>query len=219
MGTSHRLRLAAVLGLLSFACVQSARTQRGITEPREIEAPLAPPDQRVARGPSETLDPGLGLIKLDVVVTDTSGTPIPGIPFSDFTVMDNGEPSSILSFQAFDGVSAKPDPPVEVILVIDTLQVPGDLIRYERDSVETFLRRNGGHLAAPVSVLTLEDGGLWQTGETSSDGNVLATLVSRDRGLTLIHPLPAGLKAKPSRDALKALGCSGAVGKHSPLDS
>jgi hypothetical protein len=36
MRTSHRLRLAAV-GLLSFACAQSARTQRGIAEPREIE--------------------------------------------------------------------------------------------------------------------------------------------------------------------------------------
>ena len=195
MCTSHRLGLATFLGLLSFVSPQLGRTQRGINEPREIEAPVAPPAQRAARGPSETLDPGLGMIKLDVVVTDTSGTPVPGIPFTDFTVLDNGQPSSIFSFQAFDGVSAKPDPPVEVILVIDTLQVPGDLIRYERDSVETFLRRNGGHLAAPVSVLTLEDGGLWQVGETSSDGNVLATLVARDRGLTLIHHLPGGLKA------------------------
>jgi hypothetical protein len=89
MCTSHRLRLAALLGLLSFACVQSAHTQRGITG-REIEAPLAPPAQRAARGPSETLDPGLGMIKLDVVVTDTSGNPVPGIPFKDFTVLDNG---------------------------------------------------------------------------------------------------------------------------------
>jgi hypothetical protein len=178
MRTSHRLRLATVLGLLFFVCAQSARTQRGITEPCEIEAP----SQRPARCPSETLDPGLGLIKLDVVVTDTSGTPIPSIPSTDFTVLDNGEPSSIFSFQAFDGVSAKPDPLVEVILVIDTLQVPGDLIRYERDSVETFLRRNGGHLAAPVSVLTLLDSGLWQVGQTSSDGNALASLVAMTGG-------------------------------------
>jgi hypothetical protein len=117
MRPSHRLRLAAVLGLLSLACAQSARTQRGITAPREIEGPFAPSSQRPAQGPSETLDPGLGLIKLDVVVTDTSGAPIPGIPSTDFTVLDNGEPSSIFSFQAFDGVSAKPDPPVEAIPV------------------------------------------------------------------------------------------------------
>jgi VWFA-related protein len=216
MCISHRLGLAVVLGLLSFACVQSARTQRGITEPREIQAPLAPPAQRAARGPSEKLDPGLGMIKLDVVVTDASGTPVPGIPFRDFTVLDNGEPRNIFSFQAFDGVSAKPDPPVEVILVIDTLQVPDDLIRYERDSVETFLRRNGGNLAAPVSVLTLEDGGLWRVGETSSDGNLLATLVARDRGLTLIHSLPRGLKAKPSRDALNSLGAIATAERQRP---
>ena len=216
MPTSHRLRLAAVLGLLSFVCAQSARTQRGITEPREIEAPFAPTAQDPALVPSETLDPGLGLIKLDVVVTDTSGTPIPGIPSTDFAVLDNGEPSSIFSFQAFDGVSAKPDPPAKVILVIDTLQVSGDLIRYERDSVEAFLRRNGGHLAAPVSVFTLLDGGLWQVGETSSDGNVLATLVARDRGPTLIHHLPGGLKANPSRDALMSLGAIATAERQRP---
>ena len=28
------------------------------------------------------------MIKLDVVVTDASGTPVPGIPFRDFTVLD-----------------------------------------------------------------------------------------------------------------------------------
>lgn len=206
MGTAHRLRLAAVLGLLSFAGLRSAHTQRGVTAPREVEAPFASSSPKPTRGPSETLDPGLGLIKLDVVVTDPSGIPIPGIPSSDFTVLDNGEPSSISSFQAFDGVSAKPIPPAQVILVIDTLQVPGDLIRYERDSVETFLRRNGGHLAAPVSVLTLLDDGLWQVGETSSDGNALATLVAGNRMQTLIHRLPGGLEARPSLDALKSLG-------------
>ncbi len=207
MCTSHRLRLAAVLGLLSFVCPRSAHPQRAIAAPREIEAPPAPPAQSTAQGTSETLDPGLGLIKLDVVVTDASGTPIPGLPLKDFTVLDNGEPSRILSFQAFDGVSARPNPPVEVILVMDTLQMPGNLILYERESVETFLRRNGGHLAAPVTIVTLVDGGLWQVGHTSSDGNALAAQVAHDKPLGLIRRFPAGLiPGLPPRNALISLG-------------
>ena len=80
-------------------------------EPRVKSKPhLRLQPKGTAQGTSETLDPGLGLIKLDVVVTDASGTPIPGLPLRDFTVLDNGEPSRILSFQAFDGVSAKPEP-------------------------------------------------------------------------------------------------------------
>ena len=213
MCTSHRLRLAAVLGLLSILCARAAQAQRGITAPQEIEAPLAPPAQRPTQG---ALDPGLGLIKLDVVVTDTSGTPIPGLPLRDFTVLDNAEPSSIFSFQAFDGVSAKPDPPVEVILVIDTLQLPGDLIRHERDSVETFLRRNGGHLAVSVSVLTLLDGGLWQVADTSSDGNALAAQVALNRGVVLIRRFPAGLKADPSLSALQSLGAIATAERQKP---
>ena len=213
MCTSHRLRLAAALGLLFFLCVRAAQAQRGITAPQEIRAPIAPPTQRPAQG---TLDPGLGLIKLDVVVTDTSGTPIPGLPLSDFTVLDNGKQSSILSFQAFDGVSAKPDPPVEVILVIDTLQLPTKVIRYERDSVETFLCRNGGHLAVPVSVLTLLDGGLWQVADTSSDGNALAAQVALNRGVGLIRRFPAGLKADPSLSALQSLGAIATAERQKP---
>ena len=113
-------------------------------------------------------DPGVGLIKLDVLVTDKSGAPIPGLRSTDFTLLENGSPNRILSFQAFDGVSVKPEPPVEVILVIDTLQIPVGLASIERTSVEAFLRSNGGHLAQPVSIFTMLDTGLWQVAEPSS---------------------------------------------------
>jgi VWFA-related protein len=84
-----------------------------------------------------------GLINLDVVVTDNSGKAIPGLGPKDFTLLDNHQPQKILSFRSFDGVSAKPEPPVEVILVVDTIKMPFDLAAFEREEVERFLRRNG----------------------------------------------------------------------------
>ncbi len=79
----------------------------------------------------------------------------------------------------------EPEPPVEVILVIDTLQIPVGLASIERTSVEAFLRRNGGHLAQPVSIFTMLDTGLWQVAQPSSDGNSLATQVAHNGEVAL----------------------------------
>jgi VWFA-related protein len=127
------------------------------------------------------LRPEQGLIKLDVVVTDQSGKPVTGLGPNDFTLLDNGQPNKILSFQAFDGVSAKPDPPVEVILLIDTVDLPSQVASEERNEVERFLRQSGGHLAQPVSVLGLLDSGLWVYAWSSRDGNALAAAVAQNK--------------------------------------
>ncbi len=214
MSTSHRLCLALVLCLLPFVCAQPANTQAGVPGQPENKAPLAPPAQTPAQGSSDTSDTRAGLIKLDVVVTDNSGKSISGLQPRDFTLLDNGEPSRILSFQAFDGISAKPDPPVEVIAVIDVLQVPVDLISYEKNSVEAFLRRNGGHLAQPVSIYTVLETGFWQVAEASSDGNKLAAQVAHNNEVALIRRFGGNLRggvvassgSSPSLEALQALG-------------
>ncbi|MGC2477928.1 MAG: VWA domain-containing protein [Candidatus Sulfotelmatobacter sp.] len=122
-----------------------------------------------------------GLINFDVVVTDNSGKAIPGLGPKDFTLLDNHQPQKILSFRSFDGVSAKPDPPVEVILVVDTIKMPFDLAAFEREEVERFLRRNGGHLAQPVSIFGLSETGFWTLAQPSGDGNALAAEIASDR--------------------------------------
>ena len=60
------------------------------------------------------LDGGRGLIHLDVVVTDQSGRPVPGLQLSDFTLLDNGRPLKLLSFQCFRR-KGQPRPPVSLI--------------------------------------------------------------------------------------------------------
>lgn len=113
-------------------------------------------------------------IKLDVVVTDKSGKPVTGLEQSDFTLLDNNQPSKILSFQTVDGTVQKSNPPVEVILVLDTINLGIQQVAFVRDEMEKFLRQNGGHLAQPVSLFVITDQVLDAQRQPSRDGNALA---------------------------------------------
>src|SRR5277367_6817595 len=65
-------------------------------------------------------------IALDVVVTDNSGNPVSGLQQQDFTILDNKQPSNILSFEAVQGDAA----PVEVILLIDGINTSFTHVSY-----------------------------------------------------------------------------------------
>jgi hypothetical protein len=65
-----------------------------------------------------------GRIHLDVVVTDKSGKPVTGLTLKDFTLLDNSQPAKILSFHAFDGTAQNDEPPTEVILLLDAVNIP-----------------------------------------------------------------------------------------------
>jgi len=195
--------------VLVFCCPASmiAQTASGATTPLQAGA---------ASAPKTSTDAGKGLINLDVVVTDNSGKQISGVESKDFSLLDDGKSQKILSFHASDEVCAKPDPPVAVILFIDTVKLPFDLAAFEREEVEKFLRRNGGHLAQPTSVFGLSDTGLWTLARSSDDGIALAAEIAGDRLVFIrrrqllgngtgefadsFREDPAGLKA------LKALG-------------
>jgi len=153
-----------------------------------------------------------GLIKLDVLVEDSTGMPVPGLEGSDFSLLEDGQQQKILSFQEFNGRGAGAEPPVKIIFLIDTDEVPANLARDERDAVETYLRKDGGHLARPVSVFVLSDTGLWTVSHPSGDGNQLAQEIEHNHfawagpslgGRRL--PVTAELKDPPSESALKAL--------------
>lgn len=148
----------------------------GFAQPNPPVAEGAAQPAAVSSLPRDTAE---GLIKLDVVVTDKSGKSVPGLKSSDFTLLDNGEPEKVLSFQAFDGITVRPDPPVEVILVIDTFTLAQHQIALAKNEVEKFLRRNNGHLAQPVSVFLLSETGLSSTPQPSTNGNALADAVAR----------------------------------------
>ena len=136
-----------------------------------------------------------GLIKLDVVVTGKAGRPVGGLESKDFTLLDNGEPQKIISFQAFDGATSQADPRVEIILVVDTVNLPTSQVPLAKSEAEKFLRRNHGHLAQPVSLYLLSSAGLSSMPGPSIDGNVLADEIARGRELPVIRltPIHVGL--------------------------
>jgi VWFA-related protein len=124
---------------------------------------------------------------LDVVVTDKSGRPLPGLQQQDFTLLDNKQPQKIVSFHAVEGGTATADPPVDVILLVDEVNTTFSKVAFERNEIEKFLRENGGELARPVSTVFFSDSGIMIENTSSRDGNaVIADLNQEKSGLRSI---------------------------------
>ena len=123
-----------------------------------------------------------GKIKLDVMVADSEGKAVAGLQPWDFKVLDNNQPRKVLSFRAFNDAGVKPDPPVEVILVIDMVNLPFQQVAFTRQEIERFLKENDGQLKQPVTLLLLSDAGIRVQPRPSVDGNALVSVVSQIKG-------------------------------------
>lgn len=113
-------------------------------------------------------------ITLDVVVTSKhGGAAVAGLTAQDFTVLDNGKPQTITSFNALGGSTA----PVEVILVIDAVDTSYSAIAFEREQIDAFLRANGGRLQYPILMAVFNDRGTEVQNGFTKDGNAAAKLL------------------------------------------
>lgn len=167
--TAFALRTSVQLCLVIVLCLPE------VSHSQQTSAQPAPPAQT---NPTATLG-GEGRIKLDVVVADKSGALVSGLELKDFTVLDNNQPAKIVSFHASTGAGQGAEPPVEVILLIDKVNLEFKEVSFVREEVENFLSENGGHLAQPVSLLFFTDRGLDFQQEPSTDGNKLAADVRK----------------------------------------
>ena len=148
--------------------------------------------ERPAPKPQTQLIPE-GRIKLDVVVNDSLGKPVTGLEPWDFTIMDNGRPRKMMSFRSYDGVQVKPDPPVEVILVMDMMNLPFQQVSFVRKELDEFLRQDGGKLKQPVTLVVLNDKGIRVQPRPSTDGKAIADLVSGVEGaVRILDPVMGG---------------------------
>ncbi len=111
-----------------------------------------------------------GRIQLDVVVDTKLDQPVTNLHQQDFTILDNKSPRPITAFKL---VSAKQEP-VEVILLIDAVNTPFNLVAYMRDETVKFLKANDGKLAHPTTIAVLRDQGIQLTDGFSTDGNSLS---------------------------------------------
>jgi VWFA-related protein len=133
-------------------------------------------------------------IVLDVVVTDKSGKAINGLTQKDFTVLDNGQPQTLLSFQAVGGegttanAQTAAEPPVQIILLVDEVNTNFRRVAYERDEIKRFLQQNDGVLAYPMSMAFFSDTGTEIQQTNSRDGNaLLAAFDQHETGLRSIR--------------------------------
>jgi VWFA-related protein len=143
---------------------------------------------------------------LDVVVTDKLGMPVPGLQPEDFKLLDNKQPQNLLSVQAANGMKAKTDPPVEVLVLIDAIN-PGFLsVANERQWLASFFAENGNELALPTSLIVLSDNGMKiQDRPTRSGKALLDYLNANATGLRAIRR-SEGLEGALEREQHSLLG-------------
>lgn len=163
-----------IFGVRLFSALALVSAQPGLSA-RDSQVASPPPAMLAAEG----------LARLDVVVTDKTGKPATGLAPGDFMLLDNGQPAKIVSWQAFNPLSAKPYPSVQVILVIDEADPINETdegaprLSAALNEVEKYLRRNGGRLEVPVTIVRLSKGEIWETPAPLMDGNALAQVIAQ----------------------------------------
>lgn len=122
-------------------------------------------------------------ISIDIVVEGKDGKPVPELEPTDLTLLDNGQPHKVLGFRRTDGVTGnKVDLPEEVIIVLDSVNMPYQAVTLLRLQLEKYLRSNGGHLAQPTSIFVFASEGLKVQPAPSKDGNALADAINTSVG-------------------------------------
>ncbi|MGA2673291.1 MAG: VWA domain-containing protein [Terracidiphilus sp.] len=140
-------------------------------------------------------------LELDVVVTDKSGKPVEGLQEQEFTVLDNKQPSKILSFAAPSAAAAgsNADAGAEIFLVLDEVNTTFQKVWYERDGVKKFLAQNQGKLAYPVSLAFLTETGMQVQTHPSRDGNALIAALDQQEAHLRSSAVSAGLYGAEDR--------------------
>jgi VWFA-related protein len=181
---------ALIFILASVACSHFAQSQVASTT-------------RIPAGAAHLSDADKGLIKLDVVVTDNSGTPVSGLEPKDFALSENSQPNPIVSLQSFDSSSTKPDPPSEIILVVDTIGMPDSVAYFQWREVDKFLRQNSTP-HSQLSIFHLSENGLRQIAQPSTNPNTLEKNIAHPNKGSMVRRPP--YISSPGLAALKAIG-------------
>jgi len=170
----------AVLGFLCAAppaCAQQNPTNLDATLPHAAtQDPVLL--HRLTTAPDNASVAG-GRIRLDVVVTDAAGKPVTGLAAQDFNLLADQQPQKLVSFEAYGEGADKPEQPVQLIIVIDTVNNGFSELGLMRQGLEQFLRQNGGQVAHPVSLILFTQDGAHALAPPSTNGNGLADLVKQ----------------------------------------
>ena len=136
--------------------------------------------------PVPTLRSSSRLVLLDVVVLDHSSKPVNGLTRDDFTILEDGKPQRIDSFERPEEhkytVSIADHPgsqtvqavsPALTILVIDGLNTPLLDTFFAREMVKKFLRNHGPKLEQPTALMRVTDRQLELIHDYTQDSDTL----------------------------------------------
>ena len=122
-----------------------------------------------------------------MVVTDHAGKPVPGLQQQDFTLLDNKKPQAIHSFSVTYQTPGAPDTSTDALILVDAVNTSFQGAAYQREELTKFLRKDGGELPLPISIVQLTDGSGEPT-DATKDGNALAAILnSKQPGLRPIN--------------------------------
>jgi VWFA-related protein len=90
-------RIGALLALVVALALPSVRAEQ---QPPAPGAPSAPaPGAPSAPGEQPTFRTGINFVRVDAIVTDRQGKPVPDLSATDFEVLEDGKPQTIESFR------------------------------------------------------------------------------------------------------------------------
>lgn len=115
-------------------------------------------------------------IKLDVVVETKPGQLLMALHEQDFTVFDNKAQRPITLFK----VETPKDTPVQVILYLDAVNTPYELLAQIRNGVDKYFKTNEGTLTHPTTFAFLTDNGVQFNNRFSSNGIKLSDDLEHD---------------------------------------
>jgi len=148
---------------------------QGIVTSHAAEASTAGlPAQQASSEPVGTATTSAGApMTLDVVVTGKKDIPVAGLQPEDFSLLDNGHPVPLASVREAHGLGLHADPPVEVFVVVDAVNMRFLARANQRQWLMDFFNANGKELALPTSLVVLTGNGIEEQNRPTRDGNVL----------------------------------------------
>jgi hypothetical protein len=159
------------LVLVAFACAASCVPQgpSAATAPTSVSSSE---NQPATAAPAVSVQPNdAHTVRLDVIVTDKSGTPIKGLNAGDFTVLDNKQRPAV-SVEELDAPGQAGHSAVEAYILIDTINPQISSVASERHDLTEYLT-HAGNLPIPTSLVFLSTEGLKIQGQSTRDPMIL----------------------------------------------
>jgi VWFA-related protein len=178
-----------VASLLAVAAVAAAQDRPASPAPTASPSPTAQ---------TPTFPSQIELVNVDVVVTDKKGVPVPDLSAADFTLLEDGVPQSVASFDAVKAAaaaSAVPPPKPRVssnttpeirsgtgrtfMIVFDDIHLSPQQAHRAKSAVAEFLR-SGVREGDRVSLVATGGGAWWSTRMEAGREELVAMLKRLD---------------------------------------